>query len=589
MNTNTNDSRRDFVRGAAALTAVAAVVPSELLTTAFAADGGKQGTIAGLYTMNFSDFPALASVTGSVRLDPSKLAGSKEFDGIIVTRISATEFAAVSEVCTHQGCSVATFNGTSLNCPCHGSRYDAKGKVLEGPAVAALTTFTTSYTAGATSVQVDIPGFTTPVPVTPAATLSVTALAFGSVIVGASNTLSYTVAATNLAAVLVITAPSGAGLALTQNGTFTQSLTLQATNGSIASTTVFVRFAPTQAITLSGTIAHVSGTTQFAGIALSGSGVTPAATISATTLAFGLVAINGSSTQSVTQQYTIAASNLSTSLVITAPSGLGLSLTQNGTFTQTLTLQATANQIAQTTIFVRFAPTQAATLSGNITHASGTAQFASIAVSGSAIAPKATVTGITGTMVDFGAVKTGANAVRQYRVKAEGIIGSLQVTVPTGFTVSGTQNGAFQQTILIAALATTFVAEGDVFVRFAPTQVGNVQGDIQHSYNGQTLSTLRVTGVAEMGTGVAEELAASVEVYPNPASDAVFVGMNLEQPASVELTLHNLLGQEVLRVSEKASAGKYRTQLRIGALPAGVYSLRIAAGSATITKQVVKQ
>jgi Rieske Fe-S protein len=39
-------------------------------------------------------------------------------------------------VCTHLGCQV-NFNQAerSWDCPCHGSRYDVDGSVLQGPAV----------------------------------------------------------------------------------------------------------------------------------------------------------------------------------------------------------------------------------------------------------------------------------------------------------------------------------------------------------------------------------------------------------------------------------------------------------------------
>ncbi len=41
--------------------------------------------------------------------------------------------AAISNTCTHLGCVVATTE-IGFDCPCHGSRYDADGAVLGGPA-----------------------------------------------------------------------------------------------------------------------------------------------------------------------------------------------------------------------------------------------------------------------------------------------------------------------------------------------------------------------------------------------------------------------------------------------------------------------
>lgn len=72
-------------------------------------------------------------------------------NGVIIIRTaagnSASSFSALSSTCTHQGCTVATYNNSSklieCNAPCgHGSRYTATGAVNTGPATAALTAYT---------------------------------------------------------------------------------------------------------------------------------------------------------------------------------------------------------------------------------------------------------------------------------------------------------------------------------------------------------------------------------------------------------------------------------------------------------------
>ena len=54
-------------------------------------------------------------------------------------RDPAGALQAVSAVCTHLGCHVQ-WNGSerSWDCPCHGSRFDTAGQVLNGPALQAL-------------------------------------------------------------------------------------------------------------------------------------------------------------------------------------------------------------------------------------------------------------------------------------------------------------------------------------------------------------------------------------------------------------------------------------------------------------------
>ncbi len=76
---------------------------------------------------------------------------------LAITRVSDASIAAVSRICTHQGCTVdlPSAPGRSLDCPCHGSRYLVTGQVINGPAMRALASF--PATIEGTQVVVTLP------------------------------------------------------------------------------------------------------------------------------------------------------------------------------------------------------------------------------------------------------------------------------------------------------------------------------------------------------------------------------------------------------------------------------------------------
>jgi cytochrome b6-f complex iron-sulfur subunit len=67
--------------------------------------------------------------------------GSKIVQGILVIN-TGTGYAALSSICTHQGCTVG-YNSTAnkIQCPCHGSEFSITGSVITGPANAPLESF----------------------------------------------------------------------------------------------------------------------------------------------------------------------------------------------------------------------------------------------------------------------------------------------------------------------------------------------------------------------------------------------------------------------------------------------------------------
>ncbi|MGI5374324.1 Rieske (2Fe-2S) protein [Streptomyces sp. CA-251387] len=58
---------------------------------------------------------------------------------VVVTQPKAGEFKAFSAICTHQQCTVGSVSGGTINCPCHGSKFDiTDGSVANPPATRPL-------------------------------------------------------------------------------------------------------------------------------------------------------------------------------------------------------------------------------------------------------------------------------------------------------------------------------------------------------------------------------------------------------------------------------------------------------------------
>lgn len=70
--------------------------------------------------------------TGDIPVGGGKVFGNEQ---VVITQPTPGEFLGFSAVCTHQGCSVADVSGGTINCTCHGSKFQIEdGSVANGPA-----------------------------------------------------------------------------------------------------------------------------------------------------------------------------------------------------------------------------------------------------------------------------------------------------------------------------------------------------------------------------------------------------------------------------------------------------------------------
>jgi|GEM_PF-1109169 len=123
---------------AAATTTVAATTTSAGTTTAATSASGFIDLGAA------TDFAGVDKTPKQVSLDTIKTGLGK---GFVIK--SGSDFAVLSDICTHQGCEVA-YDATKavFACPCHGSTYKLTGEVINGPAKLPLASYATKVDGG---------------------------------------------------------------------------------------------------------------------------------------------------------------------------------------------------------------------------------------------------------------------------------------------------------------------------------------------------------------------------------------------------------------------------------------------------------
>ena len=104
------------------------------------------GTPSGQSITVTIDGTALASV-GSLALVRTTIGD------VLVAHTGADAFTALASVCTHQACEITGYAGQTFVCPCHGSQFDASGRVLSGPAPVALRQYTTQFANGVLTIS----------------------------------------------------------------------------------------------------------------------------------------------------------------------------------------------------------------------------------------------------------------------------------------------------------------------------------------------------------------------------------------------------------------------------------------------------
>jgi cytochrome b6-f complex iron-sulfur subunit len=80
--------------------------------------------------------------------------GSRIVQNILVINTGNGTFAALSSICTHEGCIVGYDSGSgNIKCPCHGSAFTTTGSIVNGPAAIPLQSYQVSKTGAILTIS----------------------------------------------------------------------------------------------------------------------------------------------------------------------------------------------------------------------------------------------------------------------------------------------------------------------------------------------------------------------------------------------------------------------------------------------------
>jgi nitrite reductase/ring-hydroxylating ferredoxin subunit len=149
-------TRREFCARACQAASLAAVAT---VLQACGGSGGNPSSPSGVQSLPVIN---ATSANGSVALtidsaSPLAAVGSAALiqlpnNFLLVAHTAQDSFVALNGICTHQLCTITGFGSGTYVCPCHGSQFDATGRVLAGPAPRALAQHQTQFANGVLTI-----------------------------------------------------------------------------------------------------------------------------------------------------------------------------------------------------------------------------------------------------------------------------------------------------------------------------------------------------------------------------------------------------------------------------------------------------
>ena len=375
--------------------------------------------------------------------------------------------------------------------------YQAKKVTIASANATAVvdTLYGTVFTPSITATPTTLSGFTYNVGFGPSASQSFNVNASASVPVG-------------------IKAPSNYEISLTNGSGYVDTLTLNPINDStVALTSIYVRLKAGLAVnTYNDSAIITSNGAAYRSIVLNGDvtivNTNPFITSPSPGSLSGFTYLSGAG-PSYEQSFSIAAGNLTSDVVVTAPNGYGLSLTPGGPYTSSLTVSATGGSVASTTVYViLLSGLPINTYSGNITLTSTGASTQNVQVSGSVTDPCGFL------------LASISNETSTYNSSSD----NYNVT----FTISGTPNATVTYRINGGAQrqVTLDLNSGNSLITISNVTTSQTIELLSITNGTCTRNSLNITSTVNINAG--NIYADGITVYPNPFKKMGVLNIHLE-------------------------------------------------------------
>lgn len=391
--------------------------------------------------------------------------------------------------------------GSSLNLtPISGSVATTVIYVRYNPSASGQHSGNISCTSsGASSQSVAVSGTTgnpSPVIITSVSALN----AFTTTVGTPSSSVGFTVSGNDLVSNLIVSAPSQFEVSLSSGSGFGSSVSFSPSNGKVNNQTVYVRYNPSAAGSHNGNVTCTSTSATTQNVAVSGNSTgSPIPTIVTSVSSLSAFSTTVGTASSV-QNFTVSGSDLSSNLVVTAPSQFEVSLNSNSGFGSSVSFSPNSGVVSNGTVYVRYNPSASGSHNGNIACTSTGATTKNVAVTGNASVnntPNITIS--VNSLNAFSTYLGIPSSTQNFSVSGTNLTANLIVSAPTHFEVSLNTTSGFGSSVSLSPSSGT-VGSTNIYVRYNPSVAGNHNGDLICSSSGANSKGINISGSATVNT-----------------------------------------------------------------------------------------